>query len=496
MTKAPLSVNANNASRTYGAANPNFTLSYSGFKNSDTPASLTTQPSASTTATATTPAGSYAISPSGAASTNYSLSYVAGTLTVTKATLSVTANNASRTYGDANPNFTVWYSGFKNSDTPASLTTQPSASTTATVTSPVASYAINPSGAASTNYSFSYVAGTLTVTKATLSVAANSASRTYGDANPTFTVWYSGFKNSDTPAKLTTRPAVSTSATVMSPTGNYALTPGGAVSTNYDFNYVAGSLTVNQAKLTVTANDANRPYGAANPAFTASYSGFVNGETASVLTGSPSLTTPAKVDSPAGSYPIVAAKGSLGAANYTFAFVNGTLDVKNEYLVSLSLAGSGSGTVNSFPVGISCTSGTCTGSFLSGTIIKLIATVSNGSRFEGWSGACTGFSVCQFTLSAPQTIVATFEVLPYVKIYGLPQYYGIIQPAYDAATQNAIIMAVGVPLSGDLLLDDAKDVVLQGGYEPTFDTQSGYTTLEGTLTIRQGKLIADGVKLH
>ncbi len=86
---------------------------------------------------------------------------------------------------------------------------------------------------------------------------------------------------------------------------------------------------VNKATLTVTANDASRSYGTANPAFTSTITGFVNGDTqASVVTGSPSLTTTATTVSPAGTYPITAALGTLATNNnYIFAFINGTLTV-------------------------------------------------------------------------------------------------------------------------------------------------------------------------
>ena len=97
--------------------------------------------------------------------------------------------------------------------------------------------------------------------------------------------------------------------------------------TNYATVTTTISVTVNKAPLTVTANNASRAAGAANPTFTASYSGFVNGETTAVLGGSPSLTTTATTSSPAGTYPITAVLGTLTAANYTFAFVNGTLSV-------------------------------------------------------------------------------------------------------------------------------------------------------------------------
>jgi polygalacturonase len=106
-----------------------------------------------------------------------------------------------------------------------------------------------------------------------------------------------------------------------------------------DMNYVppagqsfystAGPLavTVNPAVVTVTANNASRATGAANPTLTASFSGLVNGDTAAVLSGAPVLSTTATTSSPAGVYPITVSQGTLTAANYTFAFDNGTLSV-------------------------------------------------------------------------------------------------------------------------------------------------------------------------
>jgi Ca2+-binding RTX toxin-like protein len=67
--------------------------------------------------------------------------------------------------------------------------------------------------------------------------------------------------------------------------------------------------------------------GSAVPPLTASYSGFVNGDNSSVLSGAPSLSTTATPASPPGAYPISVAQGTLSAANYTFTFVAGTLTV-------------------------------------------------------------------------------------------------------------------------------------------------------------------------
>jgi len=325
VTQATLTVTAANASKIYGAAIPALTVSYSGFVNNDTQTNLTAQPTTNTVATASSTVGTYPITAAGGGSLNYSFVYVAGTLTVTQATLTVTAVNASKIYGAAIPALTVSYSGFVNNDTQANLTTQPTANTTATASSAVGSYTITASGGGSLNYSFVYVAGTLTVTQATLTVTAVNASKIFGAANPAFTVSYSGFVNNETQANLTTQPAANSTASTSSAVGNYPITASGGVSSNYSFVYVAGTLTVTPATLTVTAVNKTKKYGAANPALTVSYTGFVNGNTQSVITTAPTVTTTATTGSAVGSYPITAT--GAAAANYTFAYVAGTLTV-------------------------------------------------------------------------------------------------------------------------------------------------------------------------
>jgi hypothetical protein len=87
------------------------------------------------------------------------------------------------------------------------------------------------------------------------------------------------------------------------------------------------SSTVDKKALAVTADDKTREWNQPN-AFTATITGFVNGESASVLTGSPSLTSAATQASAPGTYPIVAALGTLASDNYSFpTFTNGTLTV-------------------------------------------------------------------------------------------------------------------------------------------------------------------------
>ena len=101
---ALLTVTADNKTRPFGANNPAFTLTYSGFANADTPSSITTLPTAVTTATPASIAGTYPITPGGAVAANYTLKYVSGTLTVTLTNVILTFNPLpDKTYG--NPDF-------------------------------------------------------------------------------------------------------------------------------------------------------------------------------------------------------------------------------------------------------------------------------------------------------------------------------------------------------------------------------------------------------
>ncbi|UYZ57901.1 MBG domain-containing protein [Hymenobacter latericus] len=326
VTPVDLIVTADNKSKVYGQANPAFTASYSGLVNNDAPASLGGTLSFATQATAGSPVGAYDITPGGLISGNYTLEFKTGKLTIGKAQLSATADNKSRLYGEANPTFGGTLTGVQNSDAiTASYTTTATPGTDAGTYSIVTS--LNDPNQKLGNYEVNLTNGVLTIGRATLTVTADNKSKTYGDANPPLTVSYSGFVLNETASVLPTAPSASTTATQSSGAGNYPITAAGGASTNYAFKYVAGTLAVGKAELTVKANDASRTYGQANPAFTAHYSGYVNGDDAAAHTGAPQLTTPATSTSNVGPYDIVAAVGSLQSANYSFRFAPGTLTI-------------------------------------------------------------------------------------------------------------------------------------------------------------------------
>jgi len=114
-----------------------------------------------------TGAGGVTVTASQAGNTNYAAATpVAQTFTVMPAVLTVTANNQSRPFGQANPTLTYTITGLVNGDSLAVVSGTPGVSTTATTSSPAGTYPITivAGTLAAANYTFTFVNGTLTVT--------------------------------------------------------------------------------------------------------------------------------------------------------------------------------------------------------------------------------------------------------------------------------------------------------------------------------------------
>src|SRR5439155_13160938 len=123
IAKAPLTVKADDQSKTYGDSNPSFSYSLSGLVNGDTTNGSAT---CSSNAGPGSNAGTYGIGCSQGglqAGPNYDLKFVDGTLTVKRAPLTVKADDKSKTYGDSNPSFSYGLSGFVNGDNQGFATT-------------------------------------------------------------------------------------------------------------------------------------------------------------------------------------------------------------------------------------------------------------------------------------------------------------------------------------------------------------------------------------
>jgi hypothetical protein len=251
-------------------------------------------------------AGNHSLGASYAAQGNFAASTATGALTVNQAPLTVTAKNASRVYGEPNPQFTATYSGFVNGDTASVLKGTLTCTTAAASSSPVGAYPVNCSGQTATNYAVTYKPGSLTVNQAPLTVTANNASRAYRAANPQFTVTYAGFVNGDTASALAGTLSCSTTATSSSAIGTYPINCSGETGTNYSIAYQAGTLTVTVASTTATLSA---------PAIFAGASASAT-VTVSSATGSPTGNVSLSVDGgAAASQPL--SKGTATFSNLT-----------------------------------------------------------------------------------------------------------------------------------------------------------------------------------
>jgi filamentous hemagglutinin family protein len=240
---APLTVAARDASRRYGAADPAFAADISGLVAGDSAAALGGTLGFAT-ADPASPVGGYALTPSGLTSRNYAIAFVPGTLTITPAPLTVTANDASRRYGAADPGFTARYDGLVLGDSADDLDGALAFAATSARDSDVGNYAVTAQGLTSRNYDISFRPGRLAITPAPLTVAAEDASREVGASDPAFSVRYSGFVLDDAPGDLDGMLTIRTTATAQSPTGRYRVTPDGLASPNYAISYASAWLDV------------------------------------------------------------------------------------------------------------------------------------------------------------------------------------------------------------------------------------------------------------
>ena len=317
--KATLTVTASSpANGMYGAAVPAVSAGYSGFVLLEDPSDLDTAPSCSTDYVVGDGPATYTTSCSGGVSANYAFVYVDGTFTVGKATLTVTASSpANGVYGAAVPAVSPGYSGFVLLEEAPTSTPRPAARPT-TSWATARPDTTSCSGGVSDNYAFVYVDGTFTVGKATLTVTASSpANGVYGAAVPAVSAGYSGFVLLEDASDLDTAPSCSTDYVVGDGPATYTTSCSGGVSDNYAFVYVDGTFTVGKATLTVTASSpANGVYGAAVPAVSAGYSGFVLLEDASDLDTAPSCSTDYIVGDGPATYTTSCSGGM--SDNYTF----------------------------------------------------------------------------------------------------------------------------------------------------------------------------------
>lgn len=330
ITPASLTIKVVSLAREYGEENPILKYELIGLKGNDNENNALQEiPLLTTSATSISNVGEYSIIANGGTSKNYTLSYRSGVLTITKAPLTVRAENAERQYGESNPIFSHSYSGFKLGDTESSaFSSLPRLSCAATRTSDVGEYPIVVSGGTSRNYEVvSYENGVLNITKAPLTLVATDKSRLYFEENPSFDFTLIGLRNSDTKSCLTIQPTFKCAAAKTSNAGEYDIEPINATAQNYAIDYQKGTLSINKRILTASVGNYTKTYGSENPQFEIDYLGFVNNEDKSVLTNAPNIVCSANKASDVGSYPISLDGGN--ALNYDISkYISGTLTIE------------------------------------------------------------------------------------------------------------------------------------------------------------------------
>jgi gliding motility-associated-like protein len=164
--KSSITAMADKKTRLYGDENPMLSISYSGLLNNKDTSLIDEPPSISTDARITSNFGTYPIILTGGSDNNYDIMLINGNLEVVKATLTITADDKTKVYGQNNPVLTVTYSGFVLGQNQSFLDVLPIPETMADMNSDAGKYDITISGTADTNYCFIYKKGTLNINKA------------------------------------------------------------------------------------------------------------------------------------------------------------------------------------------------------------------------------------------------------------------------------------------------------------------------------------------
>ncbi len=400
---------------TLSSAQLNATASVPG-TSSSLPGTLIYSPALGATLPAGTDTLSVSFTPND--SVNYATTTSTVPITVSPAVLTVTAQDATRPYGAADPTFSGKITGALNSDTFSE-----SFISSATATSVPGTYAIVPSatGPNLADYTQSVTNGTLTITQAaSTSSIISSATAISPGQNVTFTAHVVS-ATSGTPTgtvSFSNNGSLLGTATLTNGTAMYSTTTlalgNNVITANYigDGNFTpsaADSVSVNVALnvLTITADDSVKIYGAANPVFTGKITGAQNGDTFTE-----SFSTAATLTSAPGTYAIVPSATGTDLAQYTQSVENGTLTIAKASVVS-SIALSATTITQGQNVDLtanvaSATSGTPTGTvsfFNNGSLLGTV-TLTNGKATYSTTTLPVGNNVITFTYGGDANFTA------------------------------------------------------------------------------------------
>ncbi|MGJ1265264.1 MBG domain-containing protein, partial [Sphingobacterium spiritivorum] len=321
-----LTITANNFNKVYDGqvyATGNG-VAYHGFVNGENEQNLQGSLSYTGTAIGAKNVGSYFITPGGYTSANYAITYQDGSLTISKANLTVTADAKTKVYGTADPALTYKVTGMVNNDAATVVT----GTLKRAAGENVGTYAISNNDLAASNYTITYVGANLTISKANLTVTADAKTKVYGTADPALTYKVTGLVNNDAAIVVTGTLKRATGENV----GTYAISNNDLAASNYTITYVGSDLTITKANLTVTADAKTKVYGTTDPALTYKVTGLVNNDAAIVVTGTLKRATGENV----GTYAI--SNNDLAASNYTITYVGANLTITKAAISGITLS--------------------------------------------------------------------------------------------------------------------------------------------------------------
>jgi trimeric autotransporter adhesin len=430
-----------------------------------------------------TDAGRHVHGVSGAASNgNYRLTFVDGALDIRQAEATVTGQSASVVYNrqaHGATGFTV--TGLVNGETASVL--QGVSATGASATD--AGFYVNAVLGASDNgnYRLSFVNGALVIDKAEATVTANSRSVVYNGLEQVVGGHsISGLLPGDDASLITGLAGGASGVNA----GRYTHRISGS-NPNYSFTFVDGSLVIDKAQATVTANGGRAVYNGLEQitsGFTAS--GLVNGETASVLTG----VTAGGSGVGAGTY---ATRASGSDANYELTFVDGRFVIDKAQ--TTVIANSGRATYNGRVQG---TSGFTASGLVNGETASVLTGVTAGGGGIGagtYATRATGsdanyeltFVDGSFVIDKAQATVTSSS--------GRTTYNGLTQST-SGFTASGLVngetesVLTGITAGGSGIGAGTYVTRASGG-----DANYVLTFVDGSLVIDRARIVLDGLRV-
>jgi len=286
-------------------------------------------------------AGSYTVTCDFAGTSNYAATSGTATITINKATATVTAGSDTKVYGTADPVLTPSSTGFLAGDNIVVTQTARDAGEN------VGTYATHATatGAALTNYDVTTTDGTLVITPAAAVVVATGGTFTY-NGQP------QGGACSVAPATggdvLTGTISYSPAAEPVT-VGSYTVTCDFAGTNNYSATNGTATIVINPAVATVTAGSGTKVFGAADPVLTPSSTGFLAADNIVVS------QTARDAGENVGTYATHATATGAALGNYAVTVIDGTLDITIATVVATATGGTF--TYDGQPHGGACTVG-------------------------------------------------------------------------------------------------------------------------------------------